>query len=369
MAQISPECLADIIDAAASLNPGDSISPGVLRAIAAHTAGRNIRRSAETGAGGSTLLFSHLSRRHTAFTIQGDNSIISRVSSSLLFQAATSDFVEGPTQRTLPLYAFEEPLDAVLIDGPHAFPFPQLEYFYFYPHLAPDALLVLDDIHIRTIHELYRFLRADAMFDLIDVVGRTAFFRRTGAAVFDPWDDGWWLQPYNRRPLHRYTWRETVKRSLPQPLRSIAGEIRSRLQGGLITGMRRRIRIDVPGSGSAVGDQILVRGRADLPPNASLWVFARRADLSGWWPQGGDAAVVSDGRWEQTCKLGEKDDAGHAFDIAALALDERKHRIMLRWFVESARLSRSDPVSLPEPIAGSPITRIRVVRADQPYRR
>ncbi len=365
VAQISPERLADIIDAAASLNPGDNLSPRVLRAIAAHAAGRNVRRSAETGAGGSTLLFSHLSERHTAFTIQGNNSIISRITSSLLFQAETSDFVEGPTQRTLPLYTFDGPLDAVLIDGPHAFPFPQLEYFYLYPHLAVDALLVLDDIHIRTIHELYRFLREDTMFELIDVVERTAFFRRTSAAVFDAWDDGWWLQSYNRRPLTRYTWREAVKKSLPPPLRSIPGEIRRRLQRGIFSGMRRNIRIEAPGNGSAVGNKALLQGRADLPPNAALWVFARRADLRGWWPQGGGAAVVSGERWEQTCKFGEVDDVGHAFDIAVMALDEQKHRTMLRWFVESARSGRSDPMSLPEAMPGTSIARIRVVRTDR----
>ena len=75
--------------------------------------------------------------------------------------------------------------------------------------------------------------------------------------------------------------------------------------------------------------------------------------------------MVSGERWEQTCKLGEVDDAGHAFDIAVMALDEQKHRTMLRWFVESAHSGRSDPMSLPEPMPGTSIARIRVVRADR----
>jgi hypothetical protein len=364
VAQIAADFLADIIDAARALNPGDGLSPRVLRAIAAH-AGPDIRRSAETGAGGSTLLFSHLSARHTAFTVQGDNSIIARIKSSLLFRAETADFIEGPTQRTLPLYAFDQPLDAVLIDGPHGFPFPQLEYFYLYPHLAVGALLIVDDIHIRTVHEFYRFLREDAMFELIDVVERTAFFQRTSVPVFDPWDDGWWQQSYNRRPLSRYTWREELQKSLPHPLRSILREIRAVLRGGIVTGIRRCIRIEAPGNGSTVADQTLIWGRAELPPHASLWIFAHRADLGGWWPQGGGPAVVTGDQWEQTCKFGEADDAGHAFDIAVLALDEQKHRAVLRWFVESARSGRCDPMPLPEPMPGTPIALIRVVRADR----
>jgi hypothetical protein len=353
--QIAADCLADIVEAAVALNPGDNMSPRVLRAIARHAEGRDIRRSVETGAGGSTLLFSHLSARHTAFTVQGDGAIITRITSSLLFRSEGSDFVEGPTQRTLPLHVFDQPLDSVLIDGPHAFPFPQLEYFYLYPHLSSGGLLIVDDIHIRTVHEFYRFLREDAMFELIDVVDRTAFFRRTSAPVFDPWGDGWWAQHYNRRPLFRYNWRESLKQSLPLRLRGNLREIR--------TGWRRSIRIEELARGDTVAGTARVRGRAKLSPQARLWVFARRADLSGWWPQGGAAAIVSEGKWEQTCKFGEASDAGHEFEIAVLALDEIKHQRVLRWFIESARAGRWDSMPLPEPMAGTSVARTRVVRA------
>src|ERR1051325_4387416 len=127
---------------------------------------------------------------------------------------------------------------------PHAFPFPQLEYFYLYPHLPTGGLLIVDDIHIRTVHDFYRFLRNDAMFELVDRVDRTAFFRRTSAPVFDPWGDGWWAQSHNRSPLLRYTWREILKQSLPAVLRSNLREI--------LTTWRRSIRIEEPAGGSEV---------------------------------------------------------------------------------------------------------------------
>lgn len=361
MPEIAPDCLADILDAAQLLNPGDSMSPRVLRAIAKHAAERNIHRSVETGAGGSTLLFSQISARHTAFTVQGENSIITRVKASSLFQTATSDFIEGPTQRTLPRYTFDRPLDAVLIDGPHAFPFPQIEYFYLYPHIASDGLLIVDDIHIPTVHEFFQFLRQDDMFELIEVVERTAFFRRTTAPVFDPWQDGWWLQRYNRKPLIRYTWREALRKSLPQPLRSALRQSRALWRAGLVTGAR--VRIESPEDGTTVMDRSAIRGHMKLPAQAFLWIFARRADSAMWWPQDGGPARFSGQQWEHPCKFGEASDAGYAFDVAAIVLDELKHRRVLRWFTESARAGRWDPIPLPDPMPGTSIAQIRVLRA------
>jgi hypothetical protein len=65
--------------------------------------------------------------------------------------------------------------------------------------LSENGLLIVDDIDIPTIHNLYRFLKKDAMFDLVEVVHTTAFFRRTAAPTFDPLADGWWNQSFNRR--------------------------------------------------------------------------------------------------------------------------------------------------------------------------
>jgi hypothetical protein len=58
------------------------------------------------------------------------------VRESELFHAASGEFIDGPTQRTLPTHRFTKPLRAALIDGPHGYPFPDLECYYVYPHLA-----------------------------------------------------------------------------------------------------------------------------------------------------------------------------------------------------------------------------------------
>jgi hypothetical protein len=157
----------------------------------------------ETGSGASTLLFSHLSEDHTVFAIDAGTNSIRGVESHRLLRRETVTFVEGPTQLTLPRHTFAHPLQLALIDGPHGYPFPDLEYYFIYPHLEPGAILIVDDIQIPTITNLFDFLSADEMFDLREVVENTAFFQRTSAPTFSPTGDGWWEQRYNMRAFER----------------------------------------------------------------------------------------------------------------------------------------------------------------------
>jgi Methyltransferase domain len=182
-----------------------SVSREVLLAIGRHceSMGR-IRHSAETGAGRTTLLFSHLSDNHLVFAVDVERSITATRASSLL-RAEHVTFIEGPTQKTLPTYGFDSTFQVVLIDGPHGYPFPDMEYYYFYPRLDPDALLVLDDTQIPSIGRMLDILRADPMFDLVEIVGNTAFLRRTSAPMIDPLSDSWWRQGYNRSYFEQIT--------------------------------------------------------------------------------------------------------------------------------------------------------------------
>lgn len=175
-----------------------ALGPGVLSAIVELAVRQPINCSMETGAGKSTLLLSHLSKRHLVFTLDV-NGWDAVVRSSHLFNADSVQWVEGPSQVTLPRHQFVEPLDLALIDGPHAYPFPDMEYYYVYPHLVAGGLLIVDDIHIPTITNLFNYLKEEEMFSLERVVGTTAFFRRTKALTFPTQYDGWWWQGFNRR--------------------------------------------------------------------------------------------------------------------------------------------------------------------------
>jgi hypothetical protein len=199
-----------------------TISLAILRAIAAHAARLDpIRASLETGAGRSTLLFSHLSARHLVFAVDEGGSL-SRVRQSPLLNPQAVTFIEGPTQRTLPRHSFSEPLQIAFLDGPHGYPFPDLEYFYIYPHLATGGLLILDDIRIPTIRRMVAILKAGDMFRLVETVdGKTAFFRRTAAPAIDPEGDAWWLQGYNRCYYARLLRGRALRAHIPNILRKL----------------------------------------------------------------------------------------------------------------------------------------------------
>jgi hypothetical protein len=195
---VTASIVNDIIEIAQGLHKCGTFGPKPLAALADHLSRRRIRCSAETGSGASTLLFSHYSDKHLAFTIDSGGGSVVNVKASPLLQTDHVIWVHGPTQLTLPAYRFRQKLQAALIDGPHAYPFPDLEYYYLYQHLEAGALLVVDDIQIPTIHNLFDFLRNERMFVLEDVVDTTAFFTRTDTPMFSPIGDSWWEQEYNK---------------------------------------------------------------------------------------------------------------------------------------------------------------------------
>jgi predicted O-methyltransferase YrrM len=210
IAAVKAQDIAGLLDAVADLPPdwhgaGSSSrrTLGVLAQYAQEIGG--IEHSLETGAGRTTLVLSNLSADHMVFTKDdtGDGNSLAAVRKSPLLRADSCRFVVGPTQRTLLAAQFDVRLDLVLLDGPHAYPFPDLEYWATYPHLREGGLLVIDDIQIPTIGKMYEFLSADRMWERLCVVGSTAFFRRTEAEAVDPLGEGWWQQGYNASRSYR----------------------------------------------------------------------------------------------------------------------------------------------------------------------
>lgn len=220
--------LRDVIDLPSQWHGAGTFRREALEKIFEHADGLGIQHSVETGTGKTTLLLSHLSAHHTVFAQDdsGEYESLKVVRESPILRRERVEFVLGPSQRTLPRHEFKDKLQLVLIDGPHGYPFPELEYYYLYPELSEGGLLILDDINIPTIFNLFAFMREDRMFALIDVVETTAFFRRTGEQLFDPFGDGWWLQEYNRKrfPVRdsavKYSTSMKLKYLVPEPLKS-----------------------------------------------------------------------------------------------------------------------------------------------------
>jgi len=337
------EVLKEVLQVQAVMHGAGTMSGEALTAIARHASSRRIRRSVETGCGATTLLLSHLSERHTVFALDFGASVANVRRSPLLREGVVS-FVEGPSQRTLPQHRFDEKLQLAVIDGPHAYPFPDLEYYFLYPHLETGALLVLDDIQIRSINNLFQFLRCDEMFRLDEVVRTTAFFTRTAAPTFDPTGDGWRQQRYNARTLLRYDWRSAVKRIVPRrALRSLAAYRYARVQGKT----ECAVQILSPSPGEHVAQTGAVHGRARFPAGAYLWVLAHRKDVNGWWPQGDGPVAVVDGSWTVQVNYGDSRDAGFRFEIAAVIVTRAVHERWLEWVQNVKTTGLFPPVQLP----------------------
>ena len=197
---------SELVSRAVQFHPWDAMAPVALQAIEKRGP---FRFTAETGCGGSTIILSQLSEQHTAFAIEGPNRTIAEVRKHPDFRSDTVVFVEGETKRTVPLHSFERRLDLVLLDGPHAYPLPQLEFVYLFPQVRVGGWFVLDDLQIPSVYELFHFLRREPAVVLEEVTLRTAFFRKTGE--FEDGPDGWQQQGINRRSLLRYSWRDRLR--------------------------------------------------------------------------------------------------------------------------------------------------------------
>ncbi|MEI6098754.1 MAG: class I SAM-dependent methyltransferase [Alphaproteobacteria bacterium] len=164
---------------------------------------KSMSRTAETGCGKSTILFSNISSSHTVFALDDRNLSDSSVAFYTDCPISKLDAVKsvfGPTQRTLRSFVHEGDYDCVLIDGPHGWPFPEFEYLMFYPYIRPGGFLLLDDCVIPTIGRMADVIAEDPMWTLVEIVGSTtAVFMRTDVESFDPEGDGWWEQPFNRK--------------------------------------------------------------------------------------------------------------------------------------------------------------------------
>jgi FkbM family methyltransferase len=156
--------------------------------------------SVETGCGASTILFSQYSSSHAAYCYDDRRSANSSVNFALEFRGFNKrrvKWVFGPTQTTVFSKPLRRDVDLILIDGPHGYPFPELEYFAFYQRLKPGGILIIDDIHIPTVNNLYKFLLQDDSFYAHGVTATTAFFQRSERPPFDMQGDGWNFQRYN----------------------------------------------------------------------------------------------------------------------------------------------------------------------------
>ena len=67
-------------------------------------------------------------------------------------------------------------------------------------------------------------IRCDAMFEYLEIIGKTMILLQTESPLFDPLADGWWEQKYNEKYLKRTKRLEHVKGMMPKSLFALIPE-------------------------------------------------------------------------------------------------------------------------------------------------
>jgi hypothetical protein len=133
----------------------------------------------ETGAGASTLVFAAAGTEHEAVTpVEAERERILAECDRRGISTDRVTFRIGPSQEVLPRLE-PHPLDLVLVDGAHGFPYPILDWWFLAPWLRVGGLLAVDDCYLPPVGALVDFLRAGSSWEVAATPGRrTVVFRK-----------------------------------------------------------------------------------------------------------------------------------------------------------------------------------------------
>ena len=149
----------------------------------------------ETGAGYSTVLLIAGGADHTAISPSPREHVrIRDWCAAHGVDAGSATFIACPSQEVLPTLE-PTPLDLVLIDGDHSFPFPFLDWSYTAGRLRRGGLMVVDDTDIPTGAVLREFLANETgRWELERELGVATVFRKTcdDPFVHAAWQDQPW---------------------------------------------------------------------------------------------------------------------------------------------------------------------------------
>ena len=164
----------------------------------------------ETGAGYTTTLFAASNCNHTTISPSApEHQRIAQWCESHGVSANNINFIAEPSQNILP--GLETgPLDLVLIDGAHAWPFPYLDWYYTAENLKVGGYMIVDDLNIMTGEHLFDFLKGEesaGRWQLEHVIDHTAVFTKMSEELFGP--NEWHSQPYLLDESRKRAWKWT----------------------------------------------------------------------------------------------------------------------------------------------------------------
>ncbi len=133
----------------------------------------------ETGAGASTIVFAAAGADHEAITPDhGEEDRIRAQCTERGIDSSRVRFRVGPSHEVLPAWT-PRPLDLVLIDGAHGFPYPILDWWHLAPHVRVGGTVLLDDAYLPAVASIVEYVRASPDWELEDAVSfRTACARK-----------------------------------------------------------------------------------------------------------------------------------------------------------------------------------------------
>ena len=133
----------------------------------------------ETGAGSSTIVFAAARADHETVTPDaGEEARIREECERRGVDSSSVRFRIGPSHEVLPALD-PRPLDLVLVDGAHGFPYPILDWWYLAPRVRVGGLMLLDDAYMPPVGALVDALRAQPAWEVAAAIGhRTVAVRK-----------------------------------------------------------------------------------------------------------------------------------------------------------------------------------------------
>ena len=157
----------------------------------------------ETGCGYSTIQFAAIGTWHTVVSpLEQEHARVRAWCGEHDVPLKRLQFLAQASEEALPKLSPDEPLDLVLVDGAHAFPWPYLDWFYTADLLRQGGRVIVDDTQLRAPRMLFEFLREErGRWLLVREFDRTAIFEKLVPRALE--SPIWREQPWGARPLSK----------------------------------------------------------------------------------------------------------------------------------------------------------------------
>jgi predicted O-methyltransferase YrrM len=151
----------------------------------------------ETGVGASTVAFADGGANHRAVSPDpAEHRLVRDYCQRIGVEDSNITFIVGLSDEILPtLLGGDRTLDVAFIDGAHSFPYPAVDWYYITRALKPGGKLLMDDITIPAVTDVFRHMTIEPNWRLDGVLDeRAAAFTLLAPPAPEEWTD----QGYNK---------------------------------------------------------------------------------------------------------------------------------------------------------------------------